>query len=356
MAADVLPVLDDREAHHDLPLVQQAPDQVGHVEARAGRNEVPGAGLEQVDAGVHQEADARLLGQVGDSSVVALHDPERDLDLVGANAHRQRRGVLPVEAQHLLVGDPGQDVAVDHQERPGRPRDQPEAARRAHRLILGGITDADPECLAVAEVVDDGVGQVVGGEVDLTDPGLPQLVDRAFQHRPLAHRKHGLGDGLRQRQEAGAEAAGHDHGRQVPGHIDDEVLAEQEVDQDAGVVDDRQVVDVVLQHHLQRLGRCDRRARDDRLRGGDGAARVGQRHLAQDRAADVTVAEKSHDLPIRTAQDEAAGPGQVQLGDGVGDGALRRRDDGLEDLRALAVHGQDPGRAATTADGSLRTR
>ena len=90
--------------------------------------------------------------------------------------------------------------------------------------------------------------------------------------------------------------------------------------------------------------------------GGDGAARVGQRHPAQDRAADVAVGEESRDLPIRMAQDEAAGPGRVQLGDGVGDGQLRRRDDGLEDLRALVLHDQDPWPAATAADGSLRTR
>ena len=115
-----------------------------------------------------------------------------------------------------------------------------------------------------------------------------------------------------------------------PGDIDDEVLAEQEVDQDAGFVDDRKVVDVVLQHQLQRLGRFDGRARDDGIRGGDGAAWVGQRHLAQDRAANVTVGEEPRDLPIRMAQDEAAGPGHVQLGDGVGDGELRRRDDGLK--------------------------
>ena len=110
------------------------------------------------------------------------------------------------------------------------------------------------------------------------------------------------------------------------------------------------------QHQLQRLGRSDGRARDDGVRGGDGAAWVGQRHLAQDRAANVTVGEESGDLPIRTAQDEAAGPGHVQLRDGVGDGQLRRRDDGLEDLRALVVHDQDPWLAAAAADGSLRTR
>ena len=86
----------------------------------------------------------------------------------------------------------------------------------------------------------------------------------------------------------------------------------------------------MLQHHLQRLGRSDGRARDDGIRGGDGAAWVGQRHLAQDRAAKVTIGEESRHLPIRTAQDEAAGPGHVQLGDGVRDGELRRRDDGLQ--------------------------
>ena len=90
--------------------------------------------------------------------------------------------------------------------------------------------------------------------------------------------------------------------------------------------------------------------------GGDGAARVGQRHLVQDRAANVTVGEESRDLPIRMAQDEAAGPGHVQLGDGVGDGQLRRRDDGRKRVRALVVHDQDPWLAATAADGSLRTR
>ncbi len=112
----------------------------------------------------------------------------------------------------------------------------------------------------------------------------------------------------------------------------------------------------MLQHQLQRLGRFDGRARDDGIPGRDGAARVGQRHLVQDRAANVTVGEESRDLPIRMAQDEAAGPGHVQLGDGVGDGELRRRDDGLKSVRALVVHDQDPWLAATAADGSLRTR
>ena len=78
--------------------------------------------------------------------------------------------------------------------------------------------------------------------------------------------------------------------------------------------------------------------------------------LAQDRPADVTVREESRDPPIRTAQDEAAGPGQVQLRDGVGDGELRPRDHGVKDRRARVVHGHDPRLAAMAADGSFRTR
>ena len=70
----------------------------------------------------------------------------------------------------------------------------------------------------------------------------------------------------------------------------------------------------------------------------------------------TSLGEESGDLPIRTARDQAAGPGHIQLGDGVGDGELRRRDDGRKRVRALVVHDQDSRLAATAADGSLRTR
>ena len=74
---------------HGVTVVQQALDEVGHVEADAVGDEVVGCGFEQVDAGVDEERQRRLLPQLRHTHVVALHHAERHVDLVFAHAHRE---------------------------------------------------------------------------------------------------------------------------------------------------------------------------------------------------------------------------------------------------------------------------
>ena len=123
------------------------------------------------------------------------------------------RLLLVVERDELGEVDVGDHVAGDDEE--ALVEVLHGVAHRAggaerHRLV--GVDDLDAELGAVAEVGLDGVGHEGDGHDDLVEAVPPQQGDDVLHHRAVGHRQHRLGRVRGERPQAGALAAGHDHG------------------------------------------------------------------------------------------------------------------------------------------------
>ena len=95
-ASDVEPVLDNREAHHCAPVIEQALDQVGHIEAlsrRECRSSV--AGSSRYTPALTMNVLNRLFPQPPHSGPGALDHSVRHLELELAHGYS---GVCPVLA------------------------------------------------------------------------------------------------------------------------------------------------------------------------------------------------------------------------------------------------------------------
>ena len=79
------------------------------------------------------------------------------------------------------------------------------AAGGAQQLLLVAVGEA------IAEVLADGVGEVVQVGDHLLEAVAVEQVEDVRHHRPVEHRHHRLGDLIRQRAQARAEAGREDH-------------------------------------------------------------------------------------------------------------------------------------------------
>ena len=61
--------------------------------------------------------------------------------------------------------------------------------------------EIDAKLLSVPEILDDALRFMVSGDVHVSDPGRPDLVDDVLQERTSAHGQHRLGQLVGQRLE-----------------------------------------------------------------------------------------------------------------------------------------------------------
>ena len=141
-------------------------------------------------------APGRLLEEALDPAVL-LGDHDAELQRVGhaGQADGDQRALLLVEVDQRGQVHVGQRVARDDQERlvAQRVLGVPDAARGTQRHLLGGVLQAHPELLAVAEVVPDERGEELDGHDGLIEPVPLEQPQHVFHDRPVGHRKHGLG-------------------------------------------------------------------------------------------------------------------------------------------------------------------
>ena len=123
----------------------------------------------------------------------------------------------------------------------------------------------------------------VGADGQCPGPGLIQLAN-------------GLSDGLRRIDDQPVEPLSRPYAQLLLG---DEHLAQQEVQQFPRLIDDGQLIDLALNHQLQRCAPRQRRQRQDRIAIGNLFAGRVQRRIAKQRAADVTVGQQAEKLPVR---------------------------------------------------------
>ena len=216
---------------------------------------------------------------------------------------------------------------------PSNCSDLRERAGGAERTILGHVVDVHAERVAVAEVADDRLRQIVRGDAHRLDSRVTQPLQRALQQRPIADRKHRLRHVIGQRPQPRAESARHDHRRHRRRIQRDEIAPQQEADDAAVVVDERKVIDREVRaviHQVQRLGGRRRRRRGDRRAARDAAARAIERLVAEDRAADVAVGQHAGQPAVFAAQQQDARLGVFEPRDGFGDRGVGRKEHALE--------------------------
>ena len=148
--------------------------------------------------------------------LVGDDDAELERVLDRDEADGGQRLVLVVEGDDPAEVDVGEHVAGDHEEALVElVHGVADRAGRAERLLLGGVDHPHAELGAVAEVGADVVGQEGDGDDDLVEAVLLQQLDDVLHHRPVGQRQHRLGGVRGERPQAGALAAGHDHGLHV---------------------------------------------------------------------------------------------------------------------------------------------
>src|SRR5690606_21391664 len=130
--------------------------------------------------------------------------------------------------------------------------------------LLIDVRDVDAEGLAVAEVIDDLLRLVMGGDVDLADPGVAETLDDPLQQGSAVDMQHWLGQVLRVGEEALAEAAGHDDGLDGRRPLRQQFLERHHVEYAALVVYERRGADLALLDDPQQLGGLRRGRRSGR--------------------------------------------------------------------------------------------
>ncbi len=114
-----------------------------------------------------------------------------------------------VEGDQALQVEVGEDVPVQHQEiAVANVRlDIFNRAGSAQGLVLGNVSDLEPEIRAVAKIRLDAVGKVAHGKDDLTDAVVPEPVQHIGDKRLIGQGHHRLGRSQRERAQARALAA-----------------------------------------------------------------------------------------------------------------------------------------------------
>ena len=107
---------------------------------------------------------------------------------------------------------PAQIIAIPDQERsvemPGGSFHCPCGAKG---MLLERVMDVDAQAPAIAKVTGDDIGQVTGIEHELLDPKAATPFDGVEEHGLSRDWDHALGDGIRERTQAGARAGNQDH-------------------------------------------------------------------------------------------------------------------------------------------------
>ena len=218
-AADVLPVALGDVAVERRPHLEQLGEQLlAEVVLGVRRDVVEHLGLEHVDAGVDRVAEdlapGRLLEKALDPPLfVDHHDAELERVLHALEGDGDHGAALLVERDDVLQVEVGERVAADDDERVVAELvlGQLDAAGGAGRSLLHRVLHAHAERGPVAEVVADDLGQEHERDDGLVDAvPLEQLHD-VLHARLAAQRHHRLGLVARERPQAGALAAGHDH-------------------------------------------------------------------------------------------------------------------------------------------------
>ena len=112
-------------------------------------------GLQQIDAGVDEEVEHRLLVNAGDLDAVAVDDAVGHLEIVLPHGDGDVCGVLAMEGEHGAEIDLRKDVAIDDEQRLILRLHEAERAGGAERRLLRDVAQIDAEGRAIAEVVAD---------------------------------------------------------------------------------------------------------------------------------------------------------------------------------------------------------
>ncbi len=211
--ADVIPVLADLvDVKGDVFGEQRREYVLGPVHERALGKVVEDLGREHVDAAVAEVRErfvgARLLLKAGDAPVAVVQD-DAELARVGDFLDGQRRDTarFAVPGGERLQVDVGERVARDHQKRLAAEELGAGAHAPGRAEQLGLVAIGQP----LAEVLADRVGEPVQVGDRLVEPIAVEQVDDVCHHRPVEHRDHRLGDLVRERPQARAEAGGENH-------------------------------------------------------------------------------------------------------------------------------------------------
>ncbi len=222
MGADVLPVAVRDVAVQRRPAGEQLREDVtGPVHRLARRHLGEHLGLHHVQAGVDRVrehlAPGGLLQEPLDLAVL-LGDHDAELQRVGhlGQRHRDQRALVLVEADQVGEVHVGEGIAGDDQEGlvPQRLPGVPHAARGAERHLLGGVLQAHPELLAVAEVVPDEGGEELDGHYRLVEPVPLEQPQHVLHDRAVGHGKQRLGLVRGHRPQARPLSPCHDDGLQ----------------------------------------------------------------------------------------------------------------------------------------------
>ena len=149
--------------------------------------------------------------------------------------------------------------------------------------------------------------------IDAPDAGQAQLLDHVGQDGTVADRQHRLGRVVGQRLQAGAEAAGHHHRGDRQVILIDQVRAQQQTDDAACLVHDRQVRDAVAQvQQAERLRRRQPGLPHHRFARRNGETRIAQGLPPQNRPADVAVGDDAGQAAVGIGQQDDAQPAAIQ--------------------------------------------
>jgi len=216
---DVLPVAVHHVAVQRPAHLEQVRKQLlGEVVRPVGRDVLQHLGLEHVDARVDRVGEdltpRRLLEKALDPSLL-VRDDDPELERVVDRLETDRHGcaALLVECDELPEVDVAERVAGDDEERLVKlPRREPHRARCAERRLFDGVADAHAERVALAEVASDRLRQERNGDDDVRQPVLAKQLEDVLHARLADDGHHRLRLIRRQRTQARALAAGHDHG------------------------------------------------------------------------------------------------------------------------------------------------
>ena len=309
-----------------------------------------------VDAAVDLALDGGLLLEADDPVAVALDAAERDGVDVAPDADRGHRPEARVRIEQPADVRARDEVAVHQQDRLGRRLgQQAERAGGAERLVLAQVVDAGAEPRSVLEVILDDVAQVVHRDRDAGDARPHEVQDRPLEDRPAGDAQHRLGDGLGQRPQPDALAAGHDHGVGRALDRDEERVQQVEPDRPAVAIEDRDRADPPGPHELEDLGPALARSDRHEVAVQERVDEVVQGRPGQQGPAQVAIGDDPDQPAVAVdAQGDLVRAGVEGL-HGIADRAVGRDDAGLEAVGHARTpergrRGEWPGRAADDRD------
>ena len=199
--ADVLPVvLGDVAVQRGTAFEQLRENVTRPVDRLARRDFLEHLGFHDVQPGVDRVgkhlAPCRLLQEPLDPAIiVSNHDAELKRVRDPGQGHRDQRALFLVEPHEPGQVHVGERIARDDQEGlvTQRVLGVPHAARGAERHLLGGVLQAHPELLAVAEVVADERGEELDGHDGLIEAVPLEQPEHVLHDRPVSHREQRLG-------------------------------------------------------------------------------------------------------------------------------------------------------------------